>query len=369
MMAAYPLVNLLHHPIPDNATIPFVSNILLMNCVCILVLLESVKMHQLRWRSFCQQQEVAAERDKISAMAATLETKVLERTALLKKSNETFSRFVPAEFLRVLGYDDISQVKLGEARQSEMTVVFADLHNFTLMTEVLGPQETMALLNRILSRLGPCVRNHGGFIDKYIGDTIVALFPGAPQQALIAAQDMCMALQEADYFGGLRGKVVIGIGIHHGAVMMGTLGEAERFEAAAIGDTVNVAAMVKSLTHVIGAQLLLTSVVFDGLSASEKDNCRWLGLVTLKGRSQAVDVYECFATESLGKIPALRENRIVFETALRNYFEGNVAAANAVLEAIAEDCPWDKPLQFWLKRCTSDLQLGHVSGGSLKHVG
>ncbi len=367
MMAAYPLVTLLHHPIPDNATIQFVSSILLMNCVCILVLLESVKMHQLRWRSFCQQQEVAAERDKITAMAATLETKVLERTALLKKSNETFSRFVPAEFLRTLGYDDISQVKLGEARQSEMTVVFADLQNFTFMTEVLGPQETMALLNRILSRLGPCVRNHGGFIDKYIGDAIVALFPGSPQHALIAAQDMCMALQDSDSFGGLRDKVVIGIGIHQGALMMGTLGEAERFEAAAIGDTVNVAAMVKSLTSVFGAQLLLTGTVYAALSSKDKENCRWLGLVTPKGRSQAVDVYECFANDNLDRVPLLRETRSAFESALRSYFQGDVAQAGAVLEAIAEDCPWDKPLQFWIKRCSSDLQLRHIPNGSLKH--
>ena len=123
-----------------------------------------------------------------------------------------------------------------------------DASSAKLWSWTLGPQETMALLNRILSRLGPCVRNHGGFIDKYIGDAIIAFFPGSPQQALIAAQDMCMALQDSDFFGGLRGKVVIGIGIHQGAVMMGTLGEAESFEAAAIGDTVNVAAMVKSLT-------------------------------------------------------------------------------------------------------------------------
>jgi class 3 adenylate cyclase len=367
MMAAYPLVNLLHHPIPDNATIQFISNILLMNCVCILVLLEAVKMHQLRWRSFCHQQEVATERDKISAMAASLETKVLERTALLKKSNETFSRFVPTEFLHVLGYDDISQVKLGEARQSEMTVVFADLHNFTLMSEVLGPQETMALLNRILSRLGPCVRKHGGFIDKYIGDATVALFPGSPQQALIAAQDMCMALQESDYLGSLRGKVVIGIGIHQGTLMMGTLGEAERFEAAAIGDAVNVAARVKSLTSVFGAQLLITSSVYAALSTTEKENCRWLGLVTLKGRSQAVDVYECFANDNLDRVTVLRETRSAFESALRSYLQGEVAQAGAVLEAIAEDCPWDKPLQFWVKRCSSDLQLRNIPNGSLKH--
>ena len=176
-----------------------------------------------------------------------------------------------------------------------------------------------------------------------------------------------MALQDADYFGGLRGKVVIGIGIHHGAVMMGTLGEAERFEAAAIGDAVNVAAMVKSLTSVFGAQLLLTGTVYAALSTTEKENCRWVGLVTPKGRSQAVDVYESFANDSLDRVPVLRENRSVFESALRSYFQGEVAQAGAIFEAIAEDCPWDKPLQFWLKRCSSDLQLRHIPNGSLKH--
>lgn len=367
MMAAYPLVNLLYHPIPDNATIPFVSNVLLMNCVCILVLLESVKMHQLRWRSFCQQQEVAAERDKISAMAANLETKVLERTALLKKSNETFSRFVPTEFLRSLGYQDISQVQLGDARQANMTVVFAELHNFTLMSEVLGPQGTMTMLNRILSHLGPCVRNHGGFVDKYFGDAVVALFPSSPQQALLAAQDMYSSFQDAEYLGVLKGKISIGIGVHTGQVMMGTLGEAERFEATAIGDSVNVSAMVKSLTSVFGSQLLLTGSVYAELTSHEQENCRWLGLVTFKGRSKPVEVYESFANEQLDRIPVMRDIRTVFESALQSYFQGQVAQAGAILEAIAEDCPWDKPLQFWVKRCQSDLQMGHIPSGSLKH--
>ena len=366
---AYPLINIAYQTIPSEAVIPFVSHILIVSGTCLLVVLIAVKLHQLRWQAYSQQKLLEAERDKIADMAAGLELRVLDRTKQLKKSNEIFSRFVPAEFLRALGRDDVSQVKLGDARKADMTVVYADLENFALMSEVLGSQQTMDLLNRILSRLGPCVRNHGGFVDKFIGDSIMALFPGAPEQALLAAQDMCHALFEAEFAGEIKGRIVLGIGVHSGSVMMGTLGEAERFEATAIGDTVNVSSRVNALTHILGAQVLLTGIVFDGLSASEKENCRWLGLVTLKGRSQAVDVYECFATESLDKIPALRENRVVFETALRDYFEGNVAAAHAVLEAIAEDCPWDKPLQFWLKRCTSDLQLGHVPGGSLKHVG
>jgi class 3 adenylate cyclase len=364
---AYPLSNLAYHAIPAAAYTAFASHNLILCGTCLLIVIVSVKLHQLRWQAFCQQQQLSLERDKIAHLAAGLEVRVTERTQQLQKSNQVFSRFVPAEFLKNLGYNDISQVKLGEARQSEMTVVFADLENFTLLNEVLGAQQTMALMNKVLARLGPCVRKHGGFVDKFIGDSTLALFPGTPQQALLAVQEMCLALQDIDFAGKIKSKMAIGIGMHTGSVLLGTLGEAERFEATAMGDTVNVSAGIKGLARVLGAQVLLTGAVYDALTPEEKDNCRWVGAFTLKGRMQAVQVYECFANQNLAQIPIMRDTRGVFENALRDYFAGNAAAAHALLEAIAEDCVWDKPLQFWLKRSANDVRMGQVPSGSLKY--
>jgi two-component system sensor histidine kinase ChiS len=109
----------------------------------------------------------------------------------------------------------------------------------------LSPEETFRFLNMYLSKAGPHIRACGGFVDKYIGDAIMALFPNSPSDALRAAHDI---LREAKMHNGHDQGVhtlTIGIGIHMGPVMMGTIGEEQRFEATVISDAVNITARLR----------------------------------------------------------------------------------------------------------------------------
>ncbi len=107
-----------------------------------------------------------------------------------EKTNASFSRFVPREFLRFLNREEIVNVELGDNVQCEMTILFSDIRSFTSISEKMSPQETFTFLNGLLERLCPLIRKHGGFIDKYLGDGIMALFPGSPDVALDAAIEM-----------------------------------------------------------------------------------------------------------------------------------------------------------------------------------
>jgi class 3 adenylate cyclase len=367
VVVAYPLANVLYQAIPAQAMTAFVTHMVIVSGTCLLIVLISVMLHQLRWKAFCQQQQLAAERDTIASLAANLEVRVEERTRQLQQSNAVFARFVPTEFLGYLGHRDMAQVQLGDTRKTEMTVLFANLENLSLINEVLGAQQTMAVMNRVLAQWGPCVRKHGGFVGKFIGDSTLALFPGGAQQAQLAALEMGLALQDALVAGELKNKITVGMGLHIGSVLLGTLGEAERFEVVAMGDTVNVAEGIQSLARVLGASVLLSASTYQALVPAEQEHCRWLGAFTLKGRTQAVEVYESFAHYRIDYIPVIRSHRSAFEQALRDYFAGQVVAAHAVLEAIAEDCPWDKALQFWLKKTASDARMGYQPQGSVKH--
>ncbi|MCZ0904476.1 response regulator, partial [Microcoleus sp. HI-ES] len=108
----------------------------------------------------------------------------------LAKINAAYGRFVPHDFLRFLGHESIVDVRLGDQIQKEMTVLFSDIRSFTTISEAMTPQENFNFINSYLSRVSPVIRAHQGFIDKYIGDAIMALFPESADDAVRAAVEM-----------------------------------------------------------------------------------------------------------------------------------------------------------------------------------
>jgi class 3 adenylate cyclase len=178
-------------------------------------------------------------------LAVALALVLAQRNARARLASERYSeatsRFVPKEFLHALGDADVTDARLGQATDRDMTILFADIRGFTSISEALTPEETFRFLNDCFACVGPPIREYGGFIDKYIGDAIMALFQRSPAEAVRAAVAMQEALREANAAGAFRAPVELGIGIHVGHVMMGTLGEAQRFEATVISEAVEAA--------------------------------------------------------------------------------------------------------------------------------
>ena len=167
-----------------------------------------------------------------------------------KEMASAFSRFVPTEFLQLLGQDSLLSVSLGDAVERDITVVFSDIRAFTSLSEQMSPEESFAFLNSYLSGVGPVIRNHRGFIDKYIGDAVMALFPEDPADALHAAIAMQRFVREFNEQRLVEGRpeIRIGVGLHHGRVMLGTIGEDKRLEGTVISDAVNIASRLEGLT-------------------------------------------------------------------------------------------------------------------------
>ena len=116
-----------------------------------------------------------------------LKLKFDEQASELSLVNLAYGRFVPHEFLNLLNKESITQVKLADHEEREMTIMFADIRDFTPLSESMNPQENFRFLNSYLSRVSPVIGQHHGFIDKYIGDEIMALFPRNPDDAMQAA--------------------------------------------------------------------------------------------------------------------------------------------------------------------------------------
>ena len=266
---------------------------------------------------------------------------------------EATSRFVPNQFLGFLGCKSIVNVKLGEAVQLEMSVLFSDIRDFTTLSEQMTPEENFKFINSYLSHMEPLIVANQGFIDKYIGDAIMALFSEGADDAVRAAIAMLRALveynQSRDSVGYI--PIKIGVGINTGSLMLGIVGGPSRMDGTVISDAVNLASRIESLTKKYGVSLLITQHTFDRLINPADYAIRVIDQVQVKGKLEMVTVYEVFDADlpevKAGKLATLQ----VFSEAISLY---NADAFNDAAVLFA-DClrhnSGDQVAQFYLQRC------------------
>jgi class 3 adenylate cyclase len=290
-----------------------------------------------------------------NSMYRSLEASTLELTAQkdkLAKTNEAFARFVPRELLSFLGKESVMDVSLGDQVQKNMTILFSDIRNFTTMTENLTPREAFNLLNSYLAKMGPVIRDHDGIVDKYIGDAIMALFPASPLQAVHAALAMRHSLLDYNK-GRLRAgypALDMGIGLHTGALMLGTIGEHQRMDGTVISDAVNTSSRIEGLTKVIHAPIIVSQATLasDPRIAETVDH-RYLGVMNVKGKATGLALYEILDPDDETTAAKLA-HRALFEAAVRSLEEEDKPASATLFQAYREQVPDDSCLDFFARR-------------------
>ncbi len=292
-------------------------------------------------------EQVTYRRNAFRELSLNLEKRVDERTAELASTNAAIQRFVPREFLHALGHDDVTTARLGDASSRNVTVLFADIRDFTALSESMTPEETFAFLNACLSRIGPHVRAQSGFVDKYIGDAIMALFPREPADAVRAAIAMQLEVVASNTRHPERQALAVGVGIHVGNVMMGTIGEAERFEATVISDAVNLTARLESLTKQFGCPVLISEEVYATLDREMRALTRRIGTFVVKGKSQPVTLHEVFASDADGLRAMKSRTRGRFESMLDAFANERVDTALAIARTLRDECRADGPADWW----------------------
>lgn len=274
-------------------------------------------------------------------------------TSELFHLNEALARFVPRQFLQFLGKESIVDVKVGDHVQKEMSVLFADIRDFTTLSESMTPEQNFKFINAYLSRMEPAIVDNQGFIDKYIGDAIMALFNGGADSALKAAVSILQRLADYNQERNRAGYVPIriGIGINTGSLMLGTVGGYSRMDSTVISDTVNLASRIEGLTKEYGASLLISHHTFSQLEDANQYAFRLIDRVKVKGKSTDVSVYEVFDSDP----PKIRDSKLAtkfaFEQALLLYNLHSFSEAEQLLEDCLRLNPEDRVAQVYLERC------------------
>jgi class 3 adenylate cyclase len=294
------------------------------------------------------------------AMAA----EIREHNRRLEALTRSYSRFVPFEFLELLERASIEAVLPADHICLDMTIMFADLRDFTATSESLGAERAFALLNEYLQAMEPEISACHGFINQYLGDGFIALFHGGADNAVTAAIGMARALADLNAKRLVLGEPAlrIGVGIHSGELMLGAIGGEQRLDGNVVGDAVNLASRIEGLTKLYGATCIVTDATVARLSDTARYSLRELDRVVVVGRTTPVVIYELLDLDPADRREAKLAAAAEFQYGMASYREGDFGAAAAAFIRCREACADDRAATLYVQRCT-ELAQGSPVGG------
>jgi class 3 adenylate cyclase len=283
-----------------------------------------------------------------------------DKEETMRRIYEVTAKFVPYEFIESLGHKVITDVKLGDQVEKVVTVLFTDIRDYTALSEKMTPEETFRFVCSYNEHLGPIIRKHNGFINQYLGDAIMALFPGNASDALAAAIEIKIDILALNEKRHLKNKppIQIGVGMHTGPLIMGITGDKDRMDATTISDTVNTASRIESLTKYYKVGILLSEATLQQIDNPQAFNLRHLGKVQVKGKQEPVSIYECFSGNTEEEIMIKKKTLPFFNEGMDHYLNKSFEPAIKNFKSVIETHPEDLTAEFFLNTATRYLQKG-----------
>jgi two-component system sensor histidine kinase ChiS len=273
--------------------------------------------------------------------------------------------FIPKEFLQLLKKETVMDLKLGDHHKQDMTIFFSDIRRFTDLFESLSPEEGFKFINSYLTRIVPVIEEYGGFVDKYIGDAIMALFPqkDGPDKAVQSAIEIQKKLVE---YNNQRKKydyrpISMGIGIHTGKVMLGVVGVYTRMQNTVFSDSVNLASRVETLTKAFNISVAISEQTFQKLEDSGSYKYRFLGKVRVKGKRDTTSVFEIIDETAKDVLEKKMQTDRFFQDGLMSFMQKKYEDALNNFDKVLEILPDDAASILYKETCRERLVISALA--------
>lgn len=283
-------------------------------------------------------------RDKEKAQQDALESQILLA--------DSYARFVPRQFLINLGKESILDVKLGDQVQKRMAILFADIRSFTKLSEMMTPKENFNFINSYLKRMSPIIQRHHGFIDKFLGDGIMALFETNTEDSLNAAIEMQKYIVDYNQHRAKQNyqPINIGVGVHTGNLMLGTIGSDVRMDGTVISDAVNLASRIEGLTKLYNIKIATSDETLETLSNKDVYRHRFIDRVKVVGKDRPLNVIEIMDGDAPDLLSRKMETLTDFNEALGLYYQRDFDGARTLLTKVININPDDRAANIYLDR-------------------
>lgn len=297
--------------------------------------------------------------------------------------SEKFRLFVPEQYLHRIAPKGVESIQLGNSREEEITVLFCDIRGFTAIVESQSIRETFEWLNAFFSQMSQAITVDHGFVDKFLGDAILAVFDRIDCHAEDALNSAIAMLQNLDEFNknraqyNLQKPIKVGMGIHTGLGLIGTIGSDHRMDSTVIGDVVNTAARLEELTKLYGCSILASETTIahaktsftnpvneiqnnHGLSSCLPPTpyqSRWVDRVTPRGKRVVLELYEIFKTLNHGLDQAKLNSLSCYNSGIQAWHQEEYARALEYFHQVVEQNIDDSVAKLYVERCQAKMGL------------
>ena len=299
-------------------------------------------------------------------IAIALHFRSLEKA--IHEAKDMFERFVPPAYLRRIASKGLGTIRLGEADQQCVTILCCDIRGFTALSERFTPSQLIAFVNKLYERMARVVDEEKGVIDKFIGDAVLCIFEGmdSAERAVTCGTKMLTAVESFNNEEGrsMDHMIRIGIGLHTGPVILGTIGGSNRMDSTVLGMTVNLAKRLEEVTRSLGVDMLITDQVARQLSSGHGHQLRKLGEASLKGCSVPVSIIEVYDQDP----PDVRrlKNRVdpLIKAGIELFRAGHYETALSKFQEAQNISPQDLPVQLYIASIKGALDTGKMTSGT-----
>jgi adenylate cyclase len=294
--------------------------------------------------------------ERFNMMASSIRQYIQEVTKL---SNSYF-RFVPQQFLKVLGKTNMTQISLGEQTNRRMTILVCNMRDFSEFSNKLTTEENFKFINSYLKVFGPIIRDYGGFTSRYLGPGMLSMFPNDPGEALKAAIKLRSILESYNVNRQNTGyePIEIGIAVHTADVMIGIIGEEQRMEGSVVSTHVELTLDLEKLSTKLGVNVLLTDDALRSMRKHPQGHYRRLGAFQLEGEPRTIELYDLYEgdTEHIRRLK--HETRQQFEHAVELFQSGRFYDAREGFVAVVKKNRYDLAAKLYFFECDRFFQEG-----------
>lgn len=282
-----------------------------------------------------------------------INTTFKEKENLIQKTNLEYEKFVPKQFLKFLGKSSILELELGNQVKKEVTTMFVDIHNSTNMSTTLSLEENFNYINSYLNVVSPLIRKFGGYVDKYLGDGILAVFI-KPQSALECSTAISKIVDSKNLSNKMQPSLDVYISINTGEVVFGIVGEEERKSPTIISDTVNLVSKMEEFNKYFGSKIIFSKRTLNSLKLDYPLSYRYVGSLTL-GDKEYLSLFEsleCYPKKIREK---LEDHKTTFEQAVRFFNLNKCHQAKELFQKILKYAREDKVAYMYFNKCEQNV--------------
>lgn len=268
---------------------------------------------------------------------------------LIKATNNEYQKYIPKQFLKYLGKSSILELESGNQVKKDVTTLFCDIRNSTSTSLSLSLEDNFKYINSYIKTISPIIRKSNGFIDKFLGDGILAVFPTA-KDGVECANNIVKAVKSKNTKNNMF-SADIGISIHTGEVVFGVVGEEARKSPTIISDSVNYASKMERINKEFGSTIVFSKSTLNALPSSYPIAYRYVAVLNVEGSPNSMSVFENLEIYDKTLRNKLITNKAKFETGVKEFYSQNYQKAKTCFEEVYKKEKEDSVCYIYFNKC------------------